>query len=79
MIHLTHSVSGNQIASELARDEEELAETLANLANLGPDWSAVADYLDGDDRERVFTLCQSLAKELLPKSRRSKGGIDEHS
>ncbi len=64
MIHLTHSVSGSEIGGQLASDEEELAYTLATIAELGVDDNAVADYLSGKDRERVRDLCNAIALSL---------------
>lgn len=64
MIHLTHSVTGGQIGNELAGDEEELAYALAAIAERGVDDNAVADYLNGEDRERVRDLCNAIALSL---------------
>ncbi|GGF73337.1 hypothetical protein SAMN05216376_111161 [Mameliella alba] len=64
MIHLSHTVSGGEIGNQLANDEEELAYALAAIALVGVDDNAVADYLSGEDRERVRTLCNAIALSL---------------
>lgn len=64
MIHLSHSVSGGQVGTELGHDEEELAYALKAIADVGPDLNAVADYLKDLGHDRVLALCQELAQEL---------------
>ena len=64
MIHLSHSVTGGQIGSELAHDEEELAYALSAIAEIGVDDQSVADHLSGEDRDRVRDLCNSIALSL---------------
>jgi hypothetical protein len=64
VIHLSHSVTGSLVGHQLAQDEEELAEALVSIAEVGPDETAISDFLVGDERERVRAFCQSLAEAL---------------
>lgn len=64
MIHLSHFISGGQIGNELANDEEELAYALAAIAEAGVNDIEVADYLSGDDRDRVRNLCNAIVLSL---------------
>lgn len=64
MIHLSHSVSGGQIGSELACDDEELAYALVALAEAGVDDEALSEYLTGEDRDRVRHMCNAIALTL---------------
>ena len=64
MIHLSHSVTGGQIGTELAGDEEELAYALVAIAEHGPDIAELRDYLSGSQQKEVIDLCNAIAIEL---------------
>ncbi|MEM9579086.1 MAG: hypothetical protein AAF891_00245 [Pseudomonadota bacterium] len=64
MIELSHSVSGGQIGTELANDEEELGYTLVAIAEAGIDDTAIADFLTTNQRREVCDLCNSIALSL---------------
>jgi len=62
MLNFTASVSGGQVASEIANDEEEFAELLKGLAGYeAKQFDLMPDYLYDEERGAVILLLRGLA------------------
>lgn len=64
MVTFVLTASGGEVGTQLAEDEEELADALASIAAAGPDLDAIAENLGTTDTDAVRAFCERLALVL---------------